>query len=94
MTSERAQAYGRVVHTLDRKGSSRLRPGEQQRVRDAADSLFFTDDPAGADAEFARADVGVLAEHLVESERWEEPEAHQLLEDVRACGPVAAPVAA
>ena len=39
MTSERTQAYGRVVKTLEDLGPAKLQPAEQDRVRDAADQL-------------------------------------------------------
>ena len=41
MTSERTQAYGRVVRTLQDVGPTKLHAAEQERVRDAADTLIF-----------------------------------------------------
>jgi hypothetical protein len=38
MTSERTQAYGRVVKTLDDLGPTKLQPAEQERIRDAAEA--------------------------------------------------------
>jgi len=46
VTGERAQAYGRVVKRLDELSAGKLRPAEQQIVRDAADALFFCEDLA------------------------------------------------
>jgi len=88
MNSERTQAYGRVVKTLDELGPTKLQPAEQARVREAADTLVFA-----ADLEEARAvmaDVDSLAEHLVASDRWSEERARQLVDDLLACGPVTA----
>ena len=73
MNSERTQAYGRVVKTLEDLGPAKLQPAEQDRVRDAADTLIFA-----ADLDEARAaleDVDALAEHLVASGRWSEERA-------------------
>jgi hypothetical protein len=86
MNTERTQAYGRVVRTLEELGPTKLQPAEQQRIREAADTLIFA-----ADLEEARAaleDVDALAEHLVASDRWSDERAQQLVEDVLACGPV------
>jgi hypothetical protein len=88
MNSERTQAYGRVVKTLEDIGPTKLLDAEQARIRDAADTLIFA-----ADLDEARAsleDVDALAEHLVESGRWSDERATQLVEDILACGPVTA----
>ena len=90
MTSERTQAYGRVLHTLEDVGPTKLHESEQERIRDAADTLIFA-----ATLEEARAaleDVDALAEHLVATGRWSEERAAELAQDVLACGPLA-PVA-
>ncbi len=86
MNSERTQAYGRIVKTLEDLGAAKLQPAEQDRLRDAADTLIFA-----SSLEEARAsleDIDALAEHLVASDRLSEERAQQLLEDVLACGPV------
>jgi hypothetical protein len=44
MTSERTQAYGRVIRTLEDLGPAKLLPAEQDRIRDAADNLIFAAD--------------------------------------------------
>jgi hypothetical protein len=90
MTAERTQAYGRVVKTLEDIGPAKLQPAEQDRIRDAADTLIFAADLD--EARGALADVDALAEHLVASGRWTEERAEQLVEDLLACGPMA-PVA-
>ena len=88
MNTERTQAYGRVVKTLDELGPTKLQPAEQDRVREAADTLIFAADLDEARA--AMADVDSLAEHLVASDRWSEERARQLVDDLLACGPVTA----
>ena len=86
MNSERTQAYGRVVKTLEDLGPAKLQPAEQDRVREAADTLIFAADLDEARA--AMADVDALAEHLVASGRWSDERAKQLVDDLLACGPV------
>jgi hypothetical protein len=86
MNTDRTQAYGRVVRTLEDLGPTKLQPAEQDRIREAADTLIFA-----SDTEEARAvleDVDTLAEHLVASERWSDERAKQLVDDILACGPV------
>lgn len=89
MTSERSQAYGRVMRTLDDVGPAKLLDSERERIRHAADTLFFAED-LGVDAEArdAVSDMTALARHLVDSERWLDESARRLLEDVMACGPL------
>ena len=93
MTSERSQAYGRVMKALEDVGPAKLTESERERIRHAADTLFFAED-LGTDAEArdAVSDVTALARHLVESDRWLDESARKLLQDVLATGPLA-PVA-
>jgi hypothetical protein len=86
MTSDRTQAYGRVVKTLEDLGPSKLQPFEQDRIREAADNLIFAVDPD--EARTTLEDVEALAAHLVSSERWTSERAEQLVSDLLACGPV------
>ena len=88
MNSERTQSYVRVVKTLEDLGPTKLQSAEQDRVREAADTLIFAADLDEARA--AMADVDSLAEHLVASDRWSEERAKQLVDDILACGPVTA----
>jgi hypothetical protein len=89
MTSDRAQAYGRVVRTVADLAASKLLPSEQDRVREAADTLFFCEDVgADAGARAALDDLEALTRHLVESGRWTEARARRLADDVGACGPL------
>ena len=86
MTSDRTQAYGRVVKLLEDIGPAKLLPAEQDRIREAADTLIFA---AGLDeARAALEDVDALVDHLVSSGRWTSERAEQLSADLLACGPV------
>ncbi len=79
------------MKTVDDVGATKLLDGEQERVRAAADSLFFAEDLSiDAEARAAVSDITDLCAHLVQSERWLEESAHELLHDVLACGPLAA----
>jgi hypothetical protein len=92
MNSERTQAYGRVVKTLDELGPAKLQPREQARIRDAADTLIFA-----ADIEEVREalrDIGALADHLLKTGRWLEESLDTLITNLLACGPSPAEIAA
>ena len=91
MTSERTQAYTRIVRTLDDLGPTKLQPGEQERIREAADTLIFSD-TIETTKHAAIADVQALVDHLVESGRWTAERAGELRSDLLGCGPLA-PVA-
>lgn len=90
MNSERTQAYGRVMGTLADVGPTKLHDSEQERVREAADTLIFAAEPEEARA--ALEDVEALCDHLVATDRWSAERATELARDVLACGPLA-PVA-
>jgi len=90
MNSDRTQAYGRVVKTLDELGPAKLLDSEQERIREAADTLIFA--ASYEEARDTLAAVEALTEQLVESGRWTEERATELGQDLMACGPVA-PVA-
>ena len=87
MTSDRTQAYGRVVKTLEEIGPAKLQPAEQERIREAADTLIFAVDLD--ETRLTLADVEALAAHLVSSGRWTAERADALTRDLEACGPVA-----
>ena len=88
MTSERANAYGRVMKALSDLGPSKLHDDEQQLVRDAADTLLFADrDPDTTAVDAALADSQELAVRLVEADRLLPETAEALLEHLAACGP-------
>lgn len=87
MTSERAQAYGRVMRTLE--GLSLL-PEQQAVIREAADSLLFSEDlAADGPAREALAELRSLAGRLVDEDVLEPETVERLVGDVEDCGPVA-----
>ena len=90
MNSERAQAYGRVMKHLEELGDAKLRPEEQARIREAADTLLFSDDPTGPESHDAVHDVEELVDVLLDSDRLTDERARRLLDDLGACGPLAA----
>jgi hypothetical protein len=90
MNSERTQAYRRVLRTLEDMGPVKLHQPEQQRVRDAADTLVFA--TTLEEARAALEDVDALCEHLAATGRWTGERAAELAQEILACGPLA-PVA-
>jgi hypothetical protein len=88
MSPKRTQAYRRVTSTLRELGPSKLLDDEQDRIRSAADTLIFSsnlsEDVAARDA---LEDAGRLCRALVESGRWTQPTATQLVDDIFECGP-------
>jgi len=93
MTSKRANAYGRVMRTIDEIGATKLLADEQERIRRAADSLLFCDDfTVDPDARVALVDVEVLAAALIESGRWTDQRAERLRDDLAGCGPLTAQI--
>jgi hypothetical protein len=91
MTSDRTQAYGRIVKTLEDLGPTKLLPVEQERIREAADTLIFAE-RADDHVVAALEDIRALAAHLAESGRWIDERAAALVDDMAAVGPLA-PVA-
>jgi hypothetical protein len=91
MTSERAQAYGRLMKNVDTLRGSKLHPDEVQIVREAADALFFCEDLDGdPTAQQALSAFHELTDRLLESERMVAETAHRLTDQVEECGPLAA----
>ncbi len=88
MTSERAQAYGRVVGTIEDLAASKLQRHEVERVRAAADTLLFSEDLSAPGATEALEDAEALTNALAESGRWTDERAQQLFDDLAECGPV------
>jgi hypothetical protein len=86
MNSERTHAYGRVMRTLADVGPTKLHASEQDRIREAADTLIFA--ATAEEAEAALADVEALCEHLVATDRWSAERAAELANDAAACGPL------
>ena len=94
MTSQRADAYGRVIKAVDDLADAKLHADEQQVIRDAADGMFFCED-LGADdsAREALAAARELIDRLTESERLLHQTAGRLLADIEDCGPLGAAAA-
>ncbi len=90
MNSERATAYGRVVATIEDLGAAKLQPEEVERLREASDTLLFSESIDAPGAREALESTEDLCHHLVESGRWTEERAQRLSDDVSACGPLAA----
>lgn len=73
---------------LNELGPAKLQSGEQELIRDAVDSLLFSQDlDQDPTARLALRDVATLCGTLVESGRWEQITAHRLVDDVSQCGP-------
>ncbi len=89
MTSQRAQAYGRVTRTLAGLATSKFHAGEQDVIREAADALFFCED-FGADPHAARALAAArtLLEDMAAADRLTPETAERLLDDIADCGPL------
>jgi hypothetical protein len=86
-TSERSQAYGRVVRTLRDAQPAPLLAAEEDLIREAADTLLFSSSASGDEAvSDAISTIESVAAHLVESERWTPDDASRLVDDVLACG--------
>ncbi|MCP9490001.1 MAG: hypothetical protein MSC31_09005 [Solirubrobacteraceae bacterium MAG38_C4-C5] len=81
-TSERSQAYGRVMRTLADLGPAKLLADEQDIIRESADELLFDSPEAPA----AMQAVDDLAQRLVDSDRWSQERADQLVDDIASCG--------
>lgn len=89
-TSERAQAYGRVMKKIDDLAGTKLHADEQQVIRESADAMIFCEDlSADPAAEDALARLYELSDRLVESDRILPETARGLVDDVEGCGPVA-----
>jgi hypothetical protein len=91
MTSERAQAYGRVMETISDFEGSKLHPDEVQVVREAADALLFCEDLEADPAATEALDrFHALTDQLLENDRISSERVGQLTADVEACGPLTA----
>lgn len=92
MTSERSQAYGRVMKALADMGASKLQPSEQDEIRAAADALLFSEDAErDMEAQLALEGIRALAGRLVDADRWLPDTAERLVQDVEHCGPAPLP---
>jgi hypothetical protein len=77
------------MQTLAELGPTKLHEDEVDRLRDAADTLLFTEDMADEAAEAAVRDARGVIDNLVASGRWTEERAGRLADDLAACGPLA-----
>ncbi|MEA2323473.1 MAG: hypothetical protein QOD81_3323 [Solirubrobacteraceae bacterium] len=89
MTGPRADAYGRVMHTLEEIGATKLLAPERERIREVADALLFAEDADGEAVLLGLLDAVALIDHLEHSGRWTAERAARLHADLRACGPAA-----
>jgi hypothetical protein len=89
MNSERSKAYGRVLHTLEEVGPTKLLDPEIERIRFAADTLLFATDLDSSGAREALGDVTSLLAGLVDSGRWTQERANGIAEDLGEIGPLA-----
>lgn len=87
MTSERSQAYGRVMRRLADAEGVKLHDAEMAIIRDAADTLLFAATAHEAGAAEALLLVERLMHDLAESDRWTAESAQALADDVAGCGP-------
>jgi hypothetical protein len=77
------------MRILEDIGPAKLHASEREEIRAVADTLFFAEDlGTDADARDAVASITRLARNLVDSERWLDDSARQLLGDVLGCGPL------
>lgn len=89
MNPQRTESYLRVVKTLDELGPSKLQAEEQDRIREAADTLIFCGELADDElAQQALRDIDGLCVALVASGRWTASTATALLGDIAGCGPL------
>ena len=92
MTSERSQAYGRVMRRLTDVTGVKLHDAEVAIIRDSADKLLFAASPQEPEAVEAITLVERLMADLEQSERWTHESAQALADDVAGCGPAFATV--
>src|SRR3954464_14761753 len=87
MTRMRTVAYHLWMRTLRGLDAPGLSPVEQDRHSVAADALLFARDLDDGDVRCALAVATVLADELIDAERWTPRRARQLLDDIWGCGP-------
>src|SRR2546421_13023815 len=88
MTSNRSDAYGRVMRTLGDLGASKFHDHEQALIREAADTMFFCERLETDDAALdAMAAVYELTDWLVAADRVTPVTPARIVADIEACGP-------
>jgi hypothetical protein len=77
------------MQTLAELGPAKLLDDEVDRLREAADTLLFTENMADDAAVVATREARSVIDNLVDSGRWSEERASRLADDLAACGPLA-----
>ena len=77
------------MQTLAELGPAKLLDDEVDRLREAADTLLFTENMADEAAVVATREARSVIDNLVDSGRWSEERANRLADDLAACGPLA-----
>ena len=77
------------MQTLAELGPAKLLDHEVDRLREAADTLLFTENMADEAAVVATREARSVIDNLVDSGRWSEERANRLADDLAACGPLA-----
>jgi len=77
------------MQTLAELGTAKLLDDEVDRLREAADTLLFTENMADDAAVVATREARSVIDNLVDSGRWSEERASRLADDLAACGPLA-----
>ena len=77
------------MQTLAELGPAKLLDHEVDRLREAADTLLFTENMADEAAVVATREARSVIDNLVDSGRWSEERASRLADDLAACGPLA-----
>lgn len=75
------------MRTLADIGPTKLLADEQELLRETADALLFSEGNTDEAAIEAREAAVALLERLVESGRWTDERAAELVRDLEACGP-------
>lgn len=76
------------MQTLAELGPAKLLDDEVDRLREAADTLLFTEHMTD-DARIATRNARSVIDNLIASGRWTEERADRLADDLGACGPLA-----
>ena len=88
MDARRSRAYTRAMTTIADLSATKLHPGEQSVLRDAADALLFAVHPADEELRAALAAADELVDRLVDSGRLLEETGDRLVAELEGCGPL------
>ena len=87
MTADRSRAYAHVMRLVEDLSASKLHPGEQAAIREAADALLFTTDATeDHEARLALSRAEDVVERLVDNDRVLPETGEALLDAVEAVG--------